>query len=173
MCVILRSLYVCSLKCKQMKLHFDIVSKDDRIRYPSRAMDGLEKDILIGRRINLRINSNDIERCSKEPFRFFCRRESFFLSLSLSLSFNIKVKYLFKTYFRSWILILEFAISKSIVLGWLINNLIFLGPFSAGALILSECTLTGCENAIDIISCSSSSLCRYPLSVFRHWRNVW
>lgn len=56
------------------------------------------------------------------------------------------------TYSISCTGIYELPESKSKVLGWFINNLTVLGPFSLSALTFIEWTLTGWVNEIAIMS---------------------
>jgi len=63
-----------------------------------------------------------------------------------------KWKWLWNTYWSSWMAWYESAMSKSSVRGWFINNFIVFGPLSCGALIFSECTFTACVNVMDMIS---------------------
>ena len=69
-----------------------------------------------------------------------------------------KWKWLWTTYWSSWMAWYESAMSKSSVRGWFMNNFIVFGPLSCGALIFSECTFTACVNVMDMINWNNTRL---------------
>merc|ERR1711976_806972 len=65
------------------------------------------------------------------------------------------------------------ALSKSNVLGWLMNTFIVLGPFSGGPFSFKECSFTFWLKAMQIISCSSQSDSKKPLLLVRQCSSGW